>query len=188
MPMTWNAEADAKVGFHSLPPTCSCPCVGNDADASSQLFAAVIQVTDLKLGTENLKKIADIMGDGKTSFPFPFPSRSSLPITQLTSLMRADCTPKALTHRISKFKALAKNGSGDGAEKKAPATKGKGGKKGKKADTPVEGEDNEEAAQEVVKGKKGGGKRKKAEEGDGEDEGEGTGKKVKVEREDEEEF
>lgn len=30
----------------------------------AQLFAAVMQVTELKLSTDNLKKIAEIMGEG----------------------------------------------------------------------------------------------------------------------------
>lgn len=152
-------------------------------DASSQLFAAVIQVTDLKLGTENLKKIAEIMGDGE-----PLPLRSVNLVVRVADECDIDCTPKALTHRISKFKALAKGGSGEdkGAEKKAAAPKGKGANKAKKADTPVEGEDDEEALGKEAKGKKGGAKRKKKEES-GEDDDVKV-KKVKAEAEDEEEF
>lgn len=98
--------------------------------------------------------------------------------------MVTECTAKALTHRITKFKNLAKeNSAGDGDAEKgatggkkaaaAPKGKGKGGKAAKKADTPVEDGDDEE-----VKPKKTGGKRKKAEmEGDEEVGGE----KVKVE-------
>lgn len=113
------------------------------------------------------------------SLPLPFCGTRRAKLTRWT----ADCTPKALTHRIGKFKAMAKNGAGENAapdEKKseAPKGKGKGGKAAKKADTPLEEADDDEI--EVKPKTATGGKRKKVEADEGD---EIEVKKVKVEEE-----
>ncbi|KAM0704967.1 hypothetical protein Q7P35_007754 [Cladosporium inversicolor] len=121
MPIVWNAETEAK------------------------LLAGLFKVCDIKVGSQQLKELAEIIGP--------------------------DCTPKAVTHRLAKFKKMA--GSFNGGKKGGDAA-------GEDAD----GEDGAATPKKAKKAAKVGKASKKraaeddAEEDDGEEE---TIKKPKLE-------
>ncbi|OQO03612.1 hypothetical protein B0A48_10277 [Cryoendolithus antarcticus] len=153
MPVVWNAETEAK------------------------LLGALFKVTDLKVTQAQMQEIAGIVSPGNSLTPFAI-------AVVLLWVMHADfgpdCTAKAISHRIAKFRSSGKKESSETpagtpkTPKKGTAAKGKGST-GKKRERKVaeedegEGEDDDEDV--------GGGKRAKIGE---EDEGE-EGVKVKGE-------
>ncbi|GAB7323440.1 hypothetical protein MBLNU13_g05892t1 [Cladosporium sp. NU13] len=121
MPIVWNAETEAK------------------------LLAGLFKVCEIKVGTQQLKELAEIIGP--------------------------DCTPKAVTHRLAKFKKMA--GSFNGGKKSGDAA----------AADEADGEDGGATPKKTKKAKGGKASKKRAAEEDAEgDDAEGEAiKKPKLE-------
>lgn len=85
MPMTWNAEADAKVS----PPYSKTHHLHRSSSTNrTQLMAKIIEICDVKLTAIQMAEVAKAMGP--------------------------DCTPKALSHRMTYFRKLGANSSSSG--------------------------------------------------------------------------
>ncbi|KAF2160738.1 hypothetical protein M409DRAFT_28875 [Zasmidium cellare ATCC 36951] len=134
-----------------------------DTAADAKLFAAVVRVFDVKLANGVGEKLAKLMGP--------------------------ECNAKSIQNRFTTIRKRANELGEDGeeggarvtkAKSTAKATKGKGGRKGKKAAAEASDDDDEEGAPPAKKQKKG-----KHEDGIevGEDVGEGLRKTAKVKAE-----
>ncbi|KIV88845.1 hypothetical protein PV10_08483 [Exophiala mesophila] len=120
MPMTWDENADAR------------------------LFAGLLTTHDI---TVDYKKLAAFMGNGKNPPLVPFTLivkyESNISIT-------LGCTPKAITHRISKIRSIAKtiintgNDNGMGTATAATPTPTPTGKRGYTKATTAAKPDSEE--------------------------------------------
>nr|OQO16042.1 hypothetical protein B0A51_18272 [Rachicladosporium sp. CCFEE 5018] len=154
MPVVWNAETEAK------------------------LLGALFKVTDLKVTQAQMQEIAAVISPGNAPPLLPILIQ---PLQPRAVLIRSvDCTAKAISHRLAKFRTAGKKEGSEGPSgtpktpKKAAAATGKGSagkKRVRKGAEDGEGEDDDEDV--------GGGKRMKGGE-EGDEEGE-EGVKVKGE-------
>ena len=114
---------------------------------------------DIKVSGQQLKELAGIIGPGKSHY--------SKQKTSFQLLNATDCTPKAVTHRLAKFKkmagtfnggkkggdAAAEDADGEGGATTPKKTKkgGKGGKVSKKRAAESAAEDDDDAEGEGLK-------------------------------------
>nr|OQO19783.1 hypothetical protein B0A51_14482 [Rachicladosporium sp. CCFEE 5018] len=132
MPVVWNAETEAK------------------------LLGALLKVTDLKVTQAQMQEIAAIISPGNAAPSLSLPILCLSLRPSIVLIMRSDCTAKAISHRLAKFRTAGKKEGSEGpggtpkTPKKGGVGKGKGsagekrGRKGTQEEEEGEGEDDDE--------------------------------------------